>query len=316
MRTLKELFALLRQAGVQWYNDNVFEMGAALAYYSLFSVAPLLVVAIAIAGLIFGEQAAQGEVVAQLRNVVGPDTAQAIEQMILRTRGAGSTTWAVVGSGISIFLGASWVFGQLQQSLNTIWRVRPRPDAGWWASVRDRLTSFLMVLGTGILLLVSLLLSTFLAAMADLMPAGPVTHNVLAWRVINGVASFLIITLLFAMIFRKLPDVEISWRDVWVGAAFTALLFTAGKYLIGLYLGTSSVVSPYGAAGSLVLVLLWVYYSALIVLFGAEFTQVWANRYGTRLTPSENAEAMRPCDERNPQVPRQDRAPARSTPRG
>ena len=159
-----------------------------------------------------------------------------------------------------------------------------------------------MVFGTGFLLLTSLLLTTGLSALAHLVPEGPLAEKVLRWRAVNDAVTFAIVALLFAMMFRKLPDVEIAWKDVWVGAAFTALLFTIGKYLIGLYLGSSGVTSPYGAAGSLVVVLLWVYYSALIVLFGAEFTRAWANKYGTRLAPSDNAVAVDADDPVRPEI--------------
>lgn len=316
MRMVKELFALLRQAGTEWYNDNVFEMGAALAYYSIFSIAPLFLVAIAIAGSLFGQQAAEGQVVAQLRDLLGPVTAEAIEGLILHTRRGSTSTWAMIASGISVLVGASWVFGQLQESLNFIWKVRARPNRGLWGLIGNRLLSFLMVFGTGILLLISLVFTTALSALGAVLPAESVAERIVAWRIINGVISFAIITLLFAMIFRHLPDVKIAWSDVWVGAAFTALLFTAGKYLIGLYLGSSDVATPYGAAGSLVLILLWVYYSALIVLFGAEFTRVWADKYGTRLEPSDHAMRIEPCDEVIREGPRDNRVSAPGGPRG
>lgn len=294
MKLGKKFLALLREASTRWSKDNVPQMGAALAYYSLFSLAPLFLVAIAIAGLVFGEQAARGQIVAQLRDIVGSSTAGAIEELILRSRDYGSSVWTMLVSAISVLIGAMWVFSQLRQSLNTIWGVQPRPGNVLGEMVRDYLLSFAMVFGTGFLLLASLLLTTGLSALSQLMPASALAENIAAWRIVNGVVSFAVITLLFAMLFRQLPDVKIAWSDVWVGATFTALLFTAGKYPISLYLAYGSTMSPYGAAGSLVVVLLWVYYSALIVLFGAECTRVWADQYGTRLLPSDNAVAVTP----------------------
>jgi len=247
-------------------------MGAALAYYTIFSLAPLVLIAVSIAGLVFGEEAAQGRLVTEIETAVGPTVANAIQETIKNARSTeGSTTASVVGIVILLF-GASGVFVQLQSSLNAIWEVEQRTTSGIWSFIRDRLHTFALVLGIGFLLLVSLVINTALSAMSRYVaPAQTIVTQAL-----NQVISFGLTTLLFALIFKVLPDRPVAWDDVWIGAAFTSLLFTVGKYLLGLYLGQGSVVSAYGAAGSLVVILLWVYYASQIILFGAQFTQVYA----------------------------------------
>jgi membrane protein len=270
-------------------------MGAALAYYSVFSMAPLLLIAIGIAGLVFGEQAARGEMLEQIRDTVGDQAAAAIEGILARAGRGGGSGWATVVGLAVLFFGASGVFVELQDALNTIWKVMPRPGRTAWEMVRERLLSFSIILGTGFLLLVSLVLSAALEALGGVLkPVTALPGGAGIWQALNFALSFGVITLLFAMIYKILPDAEIAWRDVWVGAVSTALLFTAGKYLIGLYLGHSTLTSAFGAAGSVILVLSWVYYSSLILLFGAEFTRVHARHNGSPLRPSRNAIRV-PC---------------------
>jgi membrane protein len=271
---------LLREVYDEWRKDNALGLGAALAYYTIFSMAPLLVLVIAIAGLIFGRAAAQGEIVAQITSLVGPAPAQLIQDMIARASGPKAGTLATFVSLAVMALGASGVFGQLQQAFNQIWEAPP-PRGGFRAQLQRRAATFGMILGVGFLLLVSLVLSAALAAVHDVLAR----HLPLASRILPGLnflLSFTVITALFAMIYKVLPDVAMSWRDVWLGAAVTALLFTIGKTLIALYLGRAGMASIYGAAGSFVLVLLWIYYSAQILLIGAEFTEVYSRRYGSR----------------------------------
>jgi membrane protein len=288
---LKEAWAVLKQTGQEWVEDNAARLGAALAFYSVLSLAPLLVIVIAIAAAVFGEEAARGEVVAQIEGMVGREGAQAIQDMIAHAqKPAAGTVATVLGVAVLLF-GASGVFGQLQDALNTIWEVRPKSGRGVWGVVKDRFFSFAMVLGTGFLLLVSLTVSAVLHALGEYL-AGLMPGLESVWLVVNFLISFGVITLLFALIFKLVPDVKIAWKDVWVGAVLTALLFTAGKFLLGLYLGRGSVSSAYGAAGSLVVLVVWIYYSAQILFFGAEFTQVYAKRYGSQITPSENAEPV------------------------
>lgn len=288
MNFLKTAFDMLKETFSEWNQDKAPRLAAALAYYTAFSIAPLLVIVIAVAGLAFGQSAAQGEIMRQIENEVGAESAQIIQTMIENASDTSSGIIAtVLGIGAIIF-GAAGFFGQLQDALNTIWDVAPKPGRGIMAVVKDRFMSFTMVLGIGFLLLVSLLISALVSSLHNYVE-GLLPQAQLVSQIINNLISFGIITLLFAMIYKILPDVEIEWRDVWVGAAITALLFTIGKFLLGLYLGNSGVASTYGVAGSFVVLLLWVYYSAQILLFGAEFTQVYARRRGARIQPADNA---------------------------
>jgi membrane protein len=283
---VRNVWELLKETGSGWSEDKVPRLGAALAYYTILSAAPLLVIALGIAGLVFGREAAQGQLVAQLEQLVGEQGGKAIQDMIANSSQTGSSIPALVVGGIMLLLGASGVFAELQDSLNTIWGVTPKAGRGIWGIIQDRFLSMAMVLGTGFLLLVTLIISTALAGLTRF--AGLAGVGVVG-IVVNLVVSLVVITLLFALIFEVLPDVKITWRDVWIGAFATAVLFTVGKGLIGLYLGHASVGSAYGAAGSLVVFVVWVYYSAQILYLGAEFTKVYANHYGSRIRPAENA---------------------------
>lgn len=282
------MFGLLKDTYSEWSTDKAPKLGAALAYYTVFSLAPLLVIAIAIAGFVFGQEAAQGEVVSQLAGLVGQDAAGTIQSMIQNASQTGAGTIATIIGIVTLLFTASGVFGELQDSLNTIWGVQPRPDRGIWGTVKDRFFSFTMVLGTGFLLLVSLVVSTALSALGAWF-SGLIPGAEWLWQIVNFAIAFGVTTLLFAAIFKTVPDAEVAWGDVWIGAAATALLFSVGRYLLGLYLGSGSATSVYGAAGSLIVVLLWVYYSAQILFFGAEFTQVYANRFGSKIQPADNA---------------------------
>lgn len=280
---MRGLFALLRDAYAEWTEDNAPRLGAALSYYTVFSVAPLIILSIAVVGLVFGQEAAQGQVMGQIRGLVGEQVAAAVQGMVASAGDRSSGLLATVIGFATLFFGASGVFVELQSSMNVIWDAPPRPWRGVWGLIKDRFLSFTMVLGTGFLLLVSLILSAALSVVARyfqfLLPS-----SMSRWAVhgIDLAASLIIFTVLFAVMFKVLPEVQNSWRDVWLGALFTAALFAMGKVLIGLYLGRSSVTSTYGAAGSLIVLLLWVYYSSQILFFGAELTQVYARRYGSR----------------------------------
>jgi membrane protein len=285
---VKSGFGLIKESFKEWRKDGALDLGAALAYYTIFSLAPLLLIVIGVAGLVWGREAVQGQLVAQLQGLVGPQGGQAIQTIVANAGKHGSGVLATIIGVVTILFGATGVFVQLQNALNRVWSVEAKPGAGIWSFIRTRLISFGMVLGIGFLLLVSLILSAAVAAVntwaTGLMPALEVLTQVLTFLV-----SFAITTVLFAMIYKFLPDVEIAWRDVWIGAVATALLFTVGKLLIGFYLAKSSVASTYGAAGSLVILLLWIYYSSQILFLGAEFTEVYASRYGSRIQPSEHA---------------------------
>ncbi len=290
---LKEFWGLIRDTSLEWINDKVPRLSAALAYYTVLSMAPLLIIVIAVAGLVFGREAAQGQLVGQIKDLVGADGARAIQMMLAHayqpTAGIISTVIGIV----VLLVGATGVFGELQDSLNTIWKVQPKAGRGIWGLLKDRFLSFAMVLGIGFLLLVSLAVSAGISALNHFV-GGLITAWEPALEVINFLVTLGIFTLLFALIYKVLPDVKISWKDVWFGAVVTALLFDLGKYLIGLYLGNSSIGSAYGAAGSFVVLVVWIYYSSLILFYGAEFTRVYADRYGTRIAPAENAERMTP----------------------
>lgn len=279
---------LLKQAAADWIEDDAPRLAAALSFYTALSVAPLLIMAIAVAGLAFGQDAARGEILGQLQGLVGHDSAKTVESMVESAAKPKSGIISTVISVVVLLFGATGVFAELQTSLNHIWEVKPKPGRGIWQVVRQRFLSLGMVLGIGFLLLVALILSAALSAIGKWAEA-TLPGSVILWQVGMHVVAFALIATLFAMIFKVLPDAEISWRDVWVGAVVTALLFTIGKFLIGLYLGRASVTSSYGAAGSIIVFLLWAYYSAQIVFMGAEITQVYARMYGKRIQPSSNA---------------------------
>jgi membrane protein len=275
-------WALLQRVARSWVDDYAMSMGAALAYYTMFSLAPLLLIVVSVAGLFFGEEAARGQIVAQLQSVMGNAGASAVQELLASVREPGQG-WLATGIGITLLLvGATTVFGELQDSLDRIWRVPDRTLAnGWLQLLRTRVLSFGMILAIGFLLVVSLVVSTALDAVGrhwNLMLGGWYPLAVAT----NAVIAFLLIAAMFALIYKVMPRVRVLWRDVWIGALFTALLFTLGKSLISLYIGRSGISSAFGAAGSLVVVLLWVYYSAQIFLVGAEFTWVYANMLGSR----------------------------------
>jgi membrane protein len=277
---MRNWLLLAKEAVAAWINDSAPSKGAALSYYTIFSIAPLLFIAMSVAGLLFGAEAVQGAVMAQLTDLMGEGASQAIQEMLANLERPERGLWgAAVGIALLLF-GASTVFGQLQAALDSIWQVpkAPRPN-GWWAFVRTRLLSFGMVLGMAFVIIVSLLFSAIVAVLGKWW--GPLFSESLA-NVLDLGFSFVLLTAVFAMIYRYVPSTHIPWRDVWVGAAVTAVLFAIGKWAIGLYLGKSSVASGFGPFASLVIVMVWVYYSAQIFLLGAEFTWVYARHFGSR----------------------------------
>jgi membrane protein len=278
----QRVWAVVKGAVQSFSNDYAPSMGAALAYYTVFSIAPLLFIVILIAGLIFGEEAASGEIFTQLRGLMGDQGASAIQAMVQGVKDPATGVIGTIVSSLVLLLGATTVFGELQSALDRIWRAPARAESsGIWNLLRTRLLSFGMVLGIGFLLIVSLIASAALAALGKWW--GPMlgSWETLA-QVINQAISFGLFTVGFALIYKYMPRVKIEWHDVWIGAAVTALLFTIGKFLIGLYIGKSAIASGFGAAGSVVVVLVWVYYSAQIFLLGAEFTWVYAHEAGSR----------------------------------
>jgi membrane protein len=274
-----------RQSITAWVDDYAPSMGAALAYYSLFSIAPLLLIVVSIAGLVFGPDAARGEIFGELRDLVGDQGADAAQGLL---QSVNKPAQGIVGTVVGIaalLVGAASVFGELQDALDRIWRAPPRPGSGLWNLLRTRLVSFGMVLGVGFLLIVSLVASAAIAAVAKLYAGAFVGWSIVA-EGLNFALSFAVVTATFAMIYKLLPRVPIGWRDVWTGAAVTSLLFAIGKSLIGVYLGRSGFASGFGAAGSLIVLLVWTYYSAQIFLLGAEFTHVYAHARGTLRDPA------------------------------
>lgn len=283
--TIKTILKLLEETFSEWSRHKAPRLGAALAYYTTLSLAPLVVVMIGLAGIFFGQEAARGQLVWQIQDLVGRDAAKAIEGMVKSAQTPSSGILATVIGTLTLLFGASVVFGELRDALNTVWGVPASEGLNILGEIRYRFFSFAMVLAVGFLLLVSLVLSTALAAIGKFFGSLlPTPEYVL--HIANILLSFAVVTLLFALIYKVVPDVAIAWNDVWIGAAATSLLFSIGKFLIGLYLGKASVGSAYGAAGSLVVILVWVYYSAQIFFFGAEFTQVYANKFGSHLDHS------------------------------
>jgi membrane protein len=293
---LRTTWTIVRETVNDWLADNATRLSAALAFYTILSVAPLLVIVIAIAGWVFGTEAATRHLEEQARGFIGSAGADVLKTTVEHAKRPSEGIIATVIGVATLLFGASGVFGELQGAMNTVWNVKPKPGRGIWSKLRDRFVSFGMVLAVGFLLLVSLVVTSILTAiggyLSGLVPGLPVLMHVA-----NFLLSIAVVTVLFALIFKFLPDAEISWRDVWFGALVTAGLFTLGKYLIGLYLGHAGVATPFGAAGSLVAFVVWVYYSGLIVFFGAELTKVTARHFGRQIKPTENAMPAKEAEE-------------------
>ena len=286
---LPKVWQLLKNTFKEWQEDKASRIAAALAYYTVFSISPLLVIAIAIAGSFFGEETAQQQIIDQLTGLIGED---GIEPILMALDNISQPQVRGVASLISIavlILGASGIFAQLQDALNTVWRVKPQPGQGILPFLRKRLSSFLMVLAIAFLLMLSMILSSVVTAIgkyqSDIIPGSQIL-----WENLDFIVSLGLMTFLFGLMFKYVPDVEIAWKDVFVGSVITALLFIFGKFLLGVYISQGSLGSAYGAAGSLIVFLAWVYYSAQIILFGAEFTQVYSQMYGSKIRPNRHSQ--------------------------
>ncbi len=286
-----DVLTILKQTVTDWNRDKAPRLGAALAFYSVLSLAPLLVIVLAIAGSFFGEEAARGEIVMQIEGMVGRQGAKAIEDLIAHSHYRREGRLAAALGTITLLVGASGVFGELQDSMNTIWKVQAKPGRGIWNIIRERFLSFAMVLGTAFLLIVSLVASAVLAALGKYM-ANALQGYDRIFSLLEMAVSFIVLTILFGLIFKVVPDVKIGWRDTFLGAILTALLFTLGKFLLGVYIGRSGIASSYGAAGSLVVLVVWIYYSAQILYLGAELTQAFTHHFRPRVPPSDNAEEI------------------------
>jgi membrane protein len=291
---IKRFFGLAKKAVSAWSDDYAPSMGAAIAFYTVFSLAPLVIIVIAIAGFFWGREAVQGQLFEQISALVGPDGAKAVEGVVQGAQEPKQGIVATVASVIVLLVGATTVFSELQSALDRIWEVPASvKQSGIWNMIRSRLLSLGLVLGLAFLLMVSLIVSTVLAALGSwatgLMPGWEILLQIL-----NVIVALAIMTVLFAMIYRFMPRASVAWRDVWTGAIVTAVLFEIGKFLIGLYVGKASVASSYAAAGSLVVVLIWVYYAAQVFLLGAEFTWVYANEHGSRRHAQKERTAAMP----------------------
>ncbi len=279
--TSKNIWILTKAASSSWVDDYAQSMGAALAYYTMFSIAPFLLIVISVAGLIFGVEAARGEIVAQLQGLMGRESAEAVQRLLESASRPAESVAATAVGGILLLVGATSVFVELQDALDRIWRAPKRKKSGVWMLLRARLLSFGTIAGIAFLLMVSLVISAILAALGKMW--GPMFAD---WQTLanalNFLVTFVLTTTVFALIYKTMPRVKVAWADVWIGAIVTALLFTIGKSLIGFYIGRSGVTTGFGAAGSLVVSLVWVYYSAQIFLLGAEFTWAYALTFGSR----------------------------------
>jgi membrane protein len=283
----KTIWKFIVEVFEKFIDDKAPKLGAALSFYTIFSLAPLLIIAISVAGAIFGKDAARGELVGQIEGLIGEEGAKLIQIALKNAQYREHGFIPIIVSVVTLIIGSTVVFVDLQESLDMVWKVKAKPGRNLIKGLlKDRLRSFTLVIGTGFLLLVSLIVSAVISAFNDYISEQFFALPVFYLNLSNLFISLLVTFLLFMMIFRILPDVHIEWRHVWVGALVTAVLFVLGKYLIGLYLGTSSLSSTYGAAGSLVILLLWVYYSSQILFLGAEFTQVYLNRYSTGIHPT------------------------------
>lgn len=289
LKILKAFWGLLKMAFGEFFSDNALKLSASLSYYTVFSIAPLLVIIISLAGIFFGLDAVQGRIYGQINGLVGNSAAGQIQEIIKNVQTSQNSQGGAIIGFIVLFIGASGVFTEIQDSINFIWSVKAKPKKGWLKLIINRLLSFSLIASFGFLLLVSLMVNAVMDVLSDRLISMFPNATVYLFYFLNLLLIFIIISCLFAIIFKVLPDAKIHWKDAFVGAWFTALLFVGGKYLIGLYLGSSSIGETYGAAASIVLVLLWVYYSSIILFFGAEFTKMYALHYGGKITPNDTA---------------------------
>ncbi|MES2873078.1 MAG: YihY/virulence factor BrkB family protein [Bacteroidota bacterium] len=286
---LKNLGTLLYKASNAFLDDNALKMSASLAYYTIFAIAPLLLIIVSLAGVFYGQEAAQGKIFAELNKFVGSDAAVQIQETIKNISDNQESTFAIIIGSLTLFIGTTGVFIEIQDSINQIWRVRAKPKKGWLKMITNRVLSFSMVIGLGFLLIVSLVINGIVLALSAKLQIYFPDITLLVINVFNLVLTFIVISALFGIIFKYLPDVLIEWKDVKMGAFFTAILFMVGKFLIGLYIEQVGPGTAYGAAGSLIVILIWVYYTAAILFFGAEFTQVYSDSYGSKIRPAEYA---------------------------
>lgn len=289
---IKDIWTITKKTAKAWMAADPFRQSAVIAYYAIFSIPALLVIIITLAGFAFGREAVQGHISEQISSSIGADTADQVEEMIAKAGEQKNSIWATIISVITLILGATGVFAQLQTSLNQIWQVKVTAKKKWLKSLKDRLFSFGLILSIGFLLLISLMLSTGLSAFSDWIKIHLPDFMLFVFMFLNFLISFSVVAILFALMFKILPDARIRWKDVWIGSIATSLLFVIGKFALGFYFGKANPGSTYGAAGSIVLLMLWVSYSCMIVFFGAEFTKQFAVHFGRKIEPTKDAELI------------------------
>lgn len=285
----KKNFSILKASFKAFNDDRALKMSAALAYYTVFSMAPLLMILISAASIFYGKEAIQNKVFEELNGLLGNDAALKIQEILQKITLSGDSTAAIIIGIVTLFIGATGVFLEIQDSINQIWRVKAKPKKGWQKLLINRFISFSMIISLGFLLIVSLIINGIILALSAKLTQYFPEVTVIVVQIINSTLTFAVLAILFGIIFKYLPDVEISWKDIRVGAIFTAVLFTIGRYVIGIYIEKVGPGSAYGAAGSLIIILVWVYYTSAILYFGAEFTQVYAECYGGKIRPASYA---------------------------
>jgi membrane protein len=286
---LKKYWTSLKRAGISFIDDRAMKMAASLSYYTVFSLAPMLVIVISLVGIFFGRDAIEGRLYYQIAGLVGSEAAKQIQVTIQNVSKTGDSGMAAVIGAVTLIIGATTMFGEIQDSINSIWGIKPKPKRGWVRMLINRLLSFSMIVTIGFLMLVSLVINALMDIFINRLERLLADYTVYLVYAINLLVLWGVTTLLFAVVFKVLPDGKVRWKDALRGAGFTAVLFMIGKFAIGFYLGSSDVASAYGAAGSIILILLWVYYSSVILYFGAEFTKEYAFLYGTRIEPNSYA---------------------------
>lgn len=287
--TMRAAYSILKDTFQGFIDNRGLKFSASLSYYTVFSLAPLLLLMISLASIFFGRDAIQGQVFGEINGLIGNQAAVQIQDVIKNMELSGKTTFAIIIGSITLFIGATSVFGEIQDSINIIWKVKAKPKRSWLKWIKDRLLSSSLIAGLSFLLIVSLMINGVLLALSEWLKNYIPDTMLIVFQIINILISFLVITILFGVIFKVLPDAKIGWKDVSAGAFFTACLFMLGRFLIGLYIDFSDTGSAYGAAGSLIVILVWVYYTAAILYFGAEFTRVYAEYMGARIEPADYA---------------------------
>ena len=283
------VYAYLRQVFTEFLEDNILKYSASLAYYTVFSLAPVLIVIISICGLLFGKEAIEGHIYSQIKGFVGSDAAAQVQDTIKNIHLTGHNIFATIVSIIILLIGATGIFGEVQDSLNKIWGLRIKKRAPWWRLIINRLLSFSLIISIGFVMMVSLLLNAIISAFGNFMGRYFSEFSIVLVQITDSVLTFVITTFLFSLMFKVLPDAKIKWKDVFIGGLITSLFFTLGKLAIGYYLGSSNIANVYGAAGSIMIIMVWVYYSSIILYLGAEFTKVYAKLHGGKIFPNDYA---------------------------